>query len=325
MHRALVDAAVARGWKVVERLPFVPLTVTVKRGRRILLSGHRAPLNLGASLRVTTSKRQTNLLLGKHGVPVPPGITTASVATALAFQREIGAPVVVKPVRGSCGRGVSLNVRGSAAMKRAILRAQEEGSLSRRVLVEAFVPGNDYRVFVLDGEVVARTKRVVPTVIGDGVSTLETLIERARRARVRRIGAATAKLRALKRDTLFDAALAAQRLTLASIPAKGRVVTLRLASDLSAGGYAHAVDQLPRKMERDAVRAAALLGLRVAGVDFLAEEDARGIPKRWVVNEVNGSPMFAMHIRPDAGTPVDVPGMLLDAVDRSIHLFPRTR
>jgi cyanophycin synthetase len=238
-------------------------------------------------------------------------VTTA--AEAVAALRELGAPVVIKPVGGNHGRLVTVGVATQAAAATAFEAATAAGPAA---IVERYVPGQDYRVLVIDGQVAAAALLSPAAVTGDGSATISELIA-AVNADPRR---GDGHERELTRITLDDEArrhLAAAGLEPGSVPATGQLVTLRRNANLSTGGTSADVTGL---IHPDVAalcrRAAAVTGLDICGVDlrladiaapFPAGQDAPG-----AVIELNACPGLRMHLAPAAGAARDVAGAVLD-------------
>lgn len=122
----------------------------------------------------------TNRLLAASGIPVPRQIAVHSPEQAWAAALELGLPVVVKPVSGNHANGVSVDVMTREELLAAITRAR---TISEGVILEAFIPGNDYRVVVSGNRIIGLNQRRFPVVIGDGIHTVQELMEIHNRAK----------------------------------------------------------------------------------------------------------------------------------------------
>jgi len=123
---------------------------------------------------IAGDKKLTTTLLAAAGLPVPRSDMVRSADEAGAVAARIGYPVVTKPLDGNHGRGVSLDLRTDADVRRGFERAIEQ-TRSGIVVVESYIQGNDYRVLVIDGHMVAVAQRVPAHVIGDGEHTVREL------------------------------------------------------------------------------------------------------------------------------------------------------
>jgi len=244
-------------------------------------------------------KPLTNQMLRMVGVPVPAGRSTTSADEAWGIAQEVGLPVVVKPESGNQGKGVSVNLTCEADVRAAFLIAQTYGN---RVLVERYIQGRDYRLLVVNGEMVAAARRDPAQVVGDGEHTVAQLVEIVNQDPRRRPGHSSVLTR-IKLDEAVTLTLSQQNLTIASIPEPGQVVRLRLNSNLSTGGTATDVtDEVHPKNARLAELAAQILALDVAGIDVLCNDIQRPLDEQGgAVVEVNAAPGLRMHLSPAEG------------------------
>ncbi len=261
---------------------------------------------------LAADKVATKEILVGAGIPVPPGLVVASRHEAARALAALGPPVVVKPVDGSQGRGVTLNLATPAEVRAAFGQALPCGD---RVMVEKQVFGRHYRLLVADGRLVAAAERLPARLVGDGRRTIRQLVDDANRDPLRGEG----HQRPLTRITVDDVCLrvlARQGLEPVSVPEPGRTVFLRDNANLSTGGTARDVtDEVHPDNARLAVRASRLVGLDVAGVDIVAPDITRPIAEQGgVVLEINAAPGLRMHLYPSEGRPRAVAGPILDAL-----------
>jgi cyanophycin synthetase len=249
-------------------------------------------------------KPLTNRLLRNVGVPVPEGRTAQSADEAWEVARDVGLPVVVKPHAGNQGRGVSVDLRDEAQVRRAYEVAADFG---RTVLVEEHAVGADFRLLVVDGQLIAAARRDPAHVLGDGVRSVEQLVAALNRDPRRRPGHC-APLSRVRLDGAVDLVLAQQGLTRISVPAAGQRVLLRTNANLSTGGTATDVtDEVHPDNARLAELAAEIIGLDIAGIDVIARTLARPLSEQGgKVIEVNAAPGLRMHLAPAVGRPRDV-------------------
>jgi len=123
---------------------------------------------------IAQDKNLTKELLGAIGIPVPEGHPAASADEAWRIAEGIGLPVVVKPQKGNQGKGVSVRLSTEDAVRVAFDVAATRDGL---VLVERYVAGLDFRLLVVGDRLVAAARREAPAVVGDGVRTVEELVE----------------------------------------------------------------------------------------------------------------------------------------------------
>jgi len=272
------------------------------RQRRIRASVTGSTSLIGAEL--AANKHAAKSLLADIGLPVPRGQVVRSADEASAAAARLGWPVVVKPLDGNQGRGVSTGVANLDQMADAFARA---GAVSRRVIVEQQLPGTDHRILVVAGEVVAVAERVPASVVGDGVRTVEQLIE-STNLDSRRGAGHEAVLTRIRIDTALEDHLLRSGRNLATVPAAGERVALRGTANLSTGGTAiDRTDVIHPDNAAIAIQAAATIGLDVAGIDMMAPDIGKSLASTGGgIVEVNAAPGLRMHIAPSEGTPRDV-------------------
>ncbi|MFT4540402.1 MAG: cyanophycin synthetase [Planctomycetota bacterium] len=259
---------------------------------------------------IASDKEETNKLLGDLGLPVAHQRMVYSEREAARAAERIGYPVVVKPLNANHGRGVSIGLKDSDSVKAAFAHAREH---SRTVLVEGFISGLDHRLLVVNGELIAASKRVPGHVVGDGQRTVEELLEEVNSDPRRGIGHEKV-LTQLEFDHQALRLLEDLGYTQSSVPPKGEIVYLRSTGNLSTGGTAVDVTDIVHPDNREmAVRAAKAIGLDVAGVDFLTTDISESFNLTGgAICEVNAAPGFRMHVAPSEGTPRDAAGPVLD-------------
>jgi len=255
-------------------------------------------------------KPLTKQLLAGGGVPVPDGMVVESAIEAVRAAELLGGPVAVKPAGCNQGKGVTLNISTPAEVERAFAIA---AAFDRRVVVEAFFPGRQYRLCVVNGKMVAAAERIPAYVMGDGVHSVEELVEIVNRDPLRGEGHER-PLTSIKIDPVAVMVLARQGLTPQAVPARGEVVYIRENANLSTGGTAVDVtDAVHPDNVLLAERAATLIGLDIAGVDVVADDISRPIRGGGgAVIEVNAAPGIRMHHYPSAGKPRDVASRIVD-------------
>jgi cyanophycin synthetase len=181
------------------------------------------------------------------------------------------------------------------------------------VIVESFITGDDHRMLVVNGELVAVSKRVPGHVMGDGVHTIEQLMEEVNRDPRRGIGHEKVLTR-LVLDHQAETLLAKKGYTKNTVPTDGERVFLRSTGNLSTGGTATDVTDLvhPDNVEM-AERAVKAIGLDVGGVDFLTTDITESYKDiGGAICEINAAPGYRMHMAPSEGRPRDVAGPTLD-------------
>jgi cyanophycin synthetase len=309
---ALATAARRRGIPVRRVGGLSMLRLGYGRHRRLVcaaLTEHTSSIGVDIAADKVLAKR----LLADAGIPVPEGMVAWSEQEAAAALGALGGPVVIKPLAGNHGTNVIVGVTtGGGAGDAYMQAAGERGG----VIVEKFVPGTDYRVLVVDGQIVAAAELRPASVTGDGRSGIRELTERVNDD-PRRGDGHSRELTKLRLDDAAIAHLAAQGLDPRSVPARGRIVTLRRNANLSTGGTSRDVTDLVHEDVADMCRrAAAIVGLDVCGVDVrLADISAPlGPGSDGAVLEINACPGLRMHLSPAEGTPRDVAGAVIDSL-----------
>ncbi len=262
------------------------------------------------AVELASDKEETNRILSQLGLPVPRQELVQSEEGAVRAARRIGYPVVVKPYNGNHGRAVAIHLTSEDAVRGAFEAARE---VSRSVIVESYIAGSDHRLLVVDGELVAATKRTPGNVVGDGVHTVAELVEITNQDPRRGVGHEKVLTR-LELDFQAERLLSLLGYTADTVPPAGETVYLRSTGNLSTGGTATDVTDVihPDNAEM-AVRAIRAIGLDVGGVDFLTEDITRSYKEAGgAICEVNAAPGFRMHSAPSEGKPRDVAGPLVD-------------
>ena len=262
------------------------------------------------AVELACDKEETNKILAGLGLPVPRQELVNSQADALKAARKLGGSVVLKPYNGNHGRGITIDITEDDDIREAFTSAREH---SRSVIVETFQPGHDHRLLVINGELIAATKRTPGHVVGDGKRTIADLVEVVNQDPRRGVGHEKVLTR-LELDA--QAKLMMERVghDAQSVPTDGEIVYLRSTANLSTGGTATDVTDIIHPDNRDmAVRAVRAIGLDVGGVDFITPNIAESYKRiGGAICEVNAAPGFRMHVAPSEGTPRDAAGPVID-------------
>ena len=265
---------------------------------------------------IAGDKKMTNRLLASAGLPVPRSEVVLDEEEAIRAARRIGFPVVTKPLDGNHGRGVALDLRTDRDVRVGFEGARSEARRGA-VVVESFVAGNDYRVLVIGGHMVAIAERVPAHVVGDGKRTVSELVDKANQDPRRGIGHEKVLTR-IKVDGGAEALVRAQGFGLDDVPPKGERVLLAATGNMSTGGIS--IDRTWDAHEDNveiAEEAARVVGLDVAGIDFLAPDISEPVRETGgAIVEVNAAPGFRMHTHPTEGEPQYVAKHVVD------ELFP---
>ena len=306
---SIVEAAVARG------IPYRRLT----RGSLVQFGWGSKQRRIQAAEIDSTSavaesigqdKDLTKRLLHAAGVPVPLGQPVETVEEAWAVAQKVGLPVVVKPQDGNQGKGVTVNITTRAQLEAAFATAQ---SFSDEVMVERFLPGNDFRMLVVGHQLVAAARRDPPQVLGDGQHSVRELVDIVNQDPRRGSGHGTA-LTKIRLDDIAIARLASEGLTPESVPVQGQRVVLRNNANLSTGGSATDVtDDVHPEIAARAIEAAQTIGLHICGVDVICESMLKPLEEQGGgIVEVNAAPGLRMHLAPSFGRPRNVGVPMVD-------------
>lgn len=256
------------------------------------------------------NKHETKKLLANAMIPVPHGRVICDAESLREAVEEIGFPVVIKPLDGNQGKGATTNIGHDACAEYAFERAQQ---YSRKVVVEKYIAGKDFRVLVIGYKFVAAAKRTPACVMGDGKQTIRQLIEATNKDPRRGNGHCNLLTRIIVDDDTLEM-LARKNYGLDTVPQKGEEVYLKSTSNLSTGGTAEDVTE---KVHPDNValfeRVARTIGLDICGIDVMAVDLAQPIVKTGgAVIEVNAAPGFRMHLQPTSGAPRNVAKPVID-------------
>lgn len=259
--------------------------------------------------RLSKDKVATRNILADADLPVPRQIPVETARDARRAAEKLGFPVVVKPVGGNTGKGVSANLTTAGQVATAFPGAKAVGDY---VIVEDFVAGVDHRLLVVGGRLVAAAQRTPPRVVGDGVRTIAELIAEVNKDPLRDEFRRTK----IKQDRELDRILRIRGVSLTSVLPDGEALLLRTTANISTGGVSVDVtDTVHPDNAEMAVCAAEAIGLDVAGIDFLTPDIAKSYKEvGGGIVEVNTRPAPRSHLWPIEGAPRDVGGAVLDTM-----------
>ncbi len=259
---------------------------------------------------ISRNKDLTKELLQACGVPVPEGELVNSAQQAWDAAQSIGLPVVVKPSDGNHGRGVFTNLRTQDEIEAAYAIACDEGS---GVVVERFISGNEHRLLVVGGKMVAAARGDAATVVGDGHHSVLDLIQRQLNTDPRRGTDEDSPLNPVRIDSAVRLELTRQQLDADSVPEAGREVLIQRNGNVAID----VTDMVHPSTAATVALAARIVGLDIAGVDLVAEDISQPLAgQRGAIVEVNAGPGLLMHLKPASGQPRPVGQAIVD------YLFP---
>jgi cyanophycin synthetase len=256
-------------------------------------------------------KEGTKQILRDAGVPVPHGTVINYLDELEGAIEEVGGyPIVIKPLDGNHGRGITIDIKDWNEAEKAYDAARE---ISRGVIVERYYTGRDHRVLVINGKVVAVAERVPAHVVGDGKSTVQELIDETNRDPNRGEGHDNV-LTKITVDRNSLTLLQRQGYTLDTVLPSGEICYLRATANLSTGGIAvDRTDDIHPENVWLCQRVAKIIGLDIAGIDVVTPDITK--PLRdvgGVIVEVNAAPGFRMHVCPSVGLARNVAAPVLD-------------
>lgn len=311
---SIVEEAANRGipWIRLNKYSLVQLGYGANQKR---IQATVASTTSNIAVEIACDKEDTKDILGDNGISVPRGRIVKSEEGLFDAIESIGYPVVTKPINGNHGRGATTNITNDEDAKVAFAAAQEH---SRSVIVEKFITGFDFRLLVINHQFVAAAKRTPASVLGDGKSTIQQLVDEVNKDPRRGYGHEKV-LTAIKIDHHTEVLLKEQGLTLDYVVPAGELMLLKPTANLSTGGTAEDItDNVHPYNVFLAERISKIIGLDICGIDIIAPDLTTPIDENGgAVIEVNAGPGFRMHLAPTHGLPRNVAGAVVDM------LFPQ--
>jgi len=261
---------------------------------------------------ISGDKDLTKTLLSSCGVPVPSGRIVENAEEAWEEAQDLGLPVVIKPVDGNHGRGVSIELSTKEHIEQAFELALRHG---REVIVERFIPGNEHRLLVVGGKVVAAAKGESAWVVGDGVSSIMELVDSQLNTDSRRGHGEDFPLNRIHadQDSAIRLELERQGFDPHSVPQQGQEVLIQRNGNVAID----CTDEVHPDIADLAVLATQVVGLDIAGVDLVVEDVAKPMVEQGgAIVEVNAGPGLLTHLKPALGYPRPVGTAIIS------HLFP---
>lgn len=306
---SIVDEAVARD------IPWIRLGTNslVQLGYGVNQMRFQATITCKTSsiaVDIACNKEQTKQMLDAASIPVAKGDICVDEEDLEITIKRIGYPIVLKPLDGNHGKGVSINVNKWEDAVAGLLFAQK---YSRKVIVERFVTGFDFRMLVIDNKLVAAAQRVPANIVGDGKHTVQQLIDETNKDPRRGYGHENVLTEiSVDRDTMD--LLEKKNYTLDAIPPDKEVVYLKSTANLSTGGTSIDVtDMVHPENIFLAERISRVIGLDVCGIDIMAKNLTQSLKENGgVILEVNAAPGFRMHLAPSEGLPRNVAAPVID-------------
>lgn len=306
---SIVEEAVSRG------IPFLRLgrNSLIQLGAGVNQMRFQATITCKTSniaVDIACNKEQTKKMLDDASIPVAKGDICYDEEDLQETIDDIGYPIVLKPLDGNHGKGASINVTNWEDAVKGLKHAKE---YSRRVIVEKFITGFDFRVLVINNEVVAAAQRVPAHVIGNGKNTIQELIDIINEDPRRGYGHENV-LTEITIDKSTERLIENAGYTLESILEEKETLYLKSTANLSTGGTSVDVtDLMHPENVFIAERISRVIGLDICGIDIMAPNLTQSLKENGgVILEVNAAPGFRMHLAPSEGLPRNVAAPVID-------------
>ena len=259
---------------------------------------------------IACNKEQTKKMLDDASIPVAKGDICYDEEDLKDTIDHIGYPIVIKPLDGNHGKGASINVTNWEDAVKGLKHAKE---YSRRVIVEKFVTGFDFRVLVINNEVIAAAQRVPAHVIGNGKNTIQELIDITNEDPRRGYGHENV-LTEITIDRTTERLIDNAGYTLDSVLPEDETLYLKSTANLSTGGTSVDVtDLMHPENVFIAERISRVIDLDICGIDIMAPNLTQSLKENGgVILEVNAAPGFRMHLAPSEGLPRNVAAPVID-------------
>ncbi|WP_046755187.1 cyanophycin synthetase [Kordia jejudonensis] len=310
---SIVEEAASRGipWIRLNKYSLCQLGYGANQ-KRIQATVTSETSNIGVE--IACDKEDTKYLLEQAEVEVPRGDIIRRERSLKGACDYVGYPLVIKPINGNHGRGITVDIN---TYEEALVAFKEAQEISRSVIVEKFITGEDYRLLVINNKLVAAAKRTPAHVVGDGKSTIQELIDEVNKDERRGYGHEKV-LTMIKVNTLTETLIAAKGYTLETVLEKDEVMILKDTANLSTGGTAEDVtDMVHPANVFMAERISKIIDLDICGIDVMTSDISKPLSETGgAVLEVNAGPGFRMHLAPTEGLPRNVAAPVID------KLFP---
>ncbi|MBA2648891.1 MAG: cyanophycin synthetase [Legionella sp.] len=306
---AITQEAQKRGipWRVLEDQPFVSLGYG-KNHKKLWMTVLPSTSSIGVE--TVADKDLTKRLLTSHLIPTPQGCLVSSQDEFEKMLPLMDYPLAIKPSDGNHGNGVTCNIK---TYEEALASFHLAKNFSKKVIIETFVEGQDYRFLVINFKLVAVAQRRAAQIIGSGDKTIEELINEINQDPKRGPGHENF-LTMIKVDEITKSILKNKQLTLKSILDKNEILILKYSANISAGGTAIDVTDEVHPFNRNlAERIAKITNLDICGIDAIIKNIHLPMDEsNSAILEVNAAPGLRMHLLPSEGKPRQVAKPILD-------------
>lgn len=306
---SIIEEAESRGipWLRLNKYSLCQLGYGVNQ-KRIQATVTSQTSNIGVD--IAGDKEDTKYLLEQAEVPVPKGEIIRRESSLKDAVDYVGYPLVLKPISGNHGRGITTNVLN---WEDALVGFEAAKKVSSSVIVEKYITGDDYRLLVIDYKLIAAAKRTPAHVVGDGKSTVQELVDEVNKDPRRGYGHEEVLTMIDVNDLTLGVIKEAGKTT-ESILDKDEILILKDTANLSTGGTAEDVTDIVHPYNIFmAERIARIVGLDICGIDIMTTDIGQPLPETGgAVLEVNAGPGFRMHLAPADGLPRNVAGHVVD-------------
>lgn len=263
---------------------------------------------------IACDKEDTKYLLEQAQVLVPRGDIIGRESSLKEACSYVGFPLVVKPVGGNHGRGITVNIKN---YDDAVVAFHAAKIVSPKVIIEKYITGEDYRFLVINNVLVAAAKRTPANVVGDGKLTIKQLVDEVNKDPRRGYGHENVLTKITIND-LTRTIIATKGYTEDSVPKKDEIVVLKDTANLSTGGTAEDVTDIVHPSNVSMCeRISKIIDLDICGIDIMTTDISQPLEETGgAVLEVNAGPGFRMHLAPTSGLPRNVAAPVVD------KLFP---
>ena len=261
------------------------------------------------SVDIACNKSLTKELLTINNIPVAKGYKIEDKKLLLEYANSLGYPLVLKPESGNKAKGIILNIKNEIELLEGFKRIEKQYN---NLIIEKYYEGNDYRVCVVDYEVVAAAKKIVPSVMGDGISSIENLIDNINSSELRGEDHERELTKIIIDEELIYI-INKEGYTIKSVLEKGKKINLRENSNLSNGGTSIDCTHIISKENKEICsRIAKVIGLDICGIDICSKDISKPITDNGVILEVNASPGLRMHTFPQEGNRIEIGKSILN-------------
>ena len=258
---------------------------------------------------IQRDKWSSNLMMERLGLPIPKWQILDSQEDIEEIWEQYEKPVVIKPTGLTAGSGVSTGLDTIEKAKEAfrIAKRPTEKHVGKewqqKIMIQEQVPGEDYRLLIIDGKLEVATKRIPAFIVGDGKNTIQELIEETNRDPRRDTSKPTHILKPIKIDDPLLALLKEKNLTLESVPQKDGKITVRKVASMSQGGITEDfTDKVGPEIKYVVESIASSIHAFVVGADVLCKDISKPLTKdNGGIIEINTKPEAYLNLYPVMG------------------------